>query len=283
MLTFGEPWQPRLHAVEHLSVGEPLPLLATPPHRAHQLGGAVAHRGGGEQLTRGEDPRFVDVVGGALVGDGERGEPVDFVAPQVDADGVVVGGRVHVDDRAAHGHLAARLDLVLAPVATGNQRLHELVAVDPPSGSHHHGIDLFDVGPEPLHERPHRRDDHGRSMVGVTEPPEHAQAAAHRLERGRHPLERERLPRREQLDVAESRGLAVEELHQVAGKSFGLRPGGHRDQERPAGRHRGERGDEERPRRVGDGHRRGAPDDGARNAGSSASIVGSWASGSEVT
>ena len=175
------------------------------PHRfvRSELGGALADRGGGEQLAGREDPRLVDVVGGALVGDRERRQPVDLVAPEVDADRVVVGGRVHVDDRAADGDLAPRLHLVLPPVAARDQRLDQLVAVDLPARPDDDRLDLLDVGPEPLHQRPHRRDhDRGR-VLGMAEPPEHAEAPAHGLERRRHPLERQRLPRREQLDLAE--------------------------------------------------------------------------------
>ena len=261
VLALGQPRQPRLHAVEHLAVGEALPLLAAPPLRAQQLGGALADGGGGEQLTGREDPRFVDVVGGALVGDRERRQPVDLVTPEVDADGVVVGGRVHVDDRAADGDLAPRLHLVLPPVAAGDQRLDQLVAVDPPARPDDDRLDLLDVGPEPLHQRPHRRDHHRRRVLGMAEPPEDAEAPAHGLERRRHPLERQRLPCREQLDLAERGRAGADELRQVAGEPLGLGPGGHRDDERPAGRGRRERGHEQRPRRVGDRHRRRTRDD----------------------
>ena len=65
-----------------------------------------------------------------LVGDREVREPIDLVAPQVDAHRMVGGGGIHVDDRAAHRDLAPRLDLVLAPVADRDEPRDELVAVD---------------------------------------------------------------------------------------------------------------------------------------------------------
>ena len=52
VLTLGQPRQPRLHAVEHLALGDALPLLAAPRLRAHERGGALAHLGGREQLAR---------------------------------------------------------------------------------------------------------------------------------------------------------------------------------------------------------------------------------------
>ena len=67
-----------------------------------------------------------EVVRRALVADGERGQAVDLVAPQVDAHRLVRRGGEDVDDAAAHGELAAVLDLVLAPVAPGHQLGQEL-------------------------------------------------------------------------------------------------------------------------------------------------------------
>ena len=81
--------------------------------------------------------------------------------------GMVVGRRVHVDDRPAHRHLAPRLHLVLAPVAAGDEAGDQLVAVDLVAGAHHDRLDLLDVRAEPLHQRAHRRDDDvGRRAAG---------------------------------------------------------------------------------------------------------------------
>ena len=142
--------------------GQALPLLAPPRLERDEPLGPLAHLVGGEQLAAPEDLDRVEVVGGALVGDGELGEPVDLVAPQVDAHGPVGGGREDVDDRAAHRHLAAVLDLLLAAVAGADELGDELVAVALLAGHDHHGLDVLDVGPEPLHQRPHRCDEHPR-------------------------------------------------------------------------------------------------------------------------
>ena len=84
---------------------------------ATRRGGALAHLVARRELAGREDHRLGEVGDRALVVDAERGEPVDLVAPQVDADRRVGGGREHVDDRAAPGELAAVLDELLAPVA----------------------------------------------------------------------------------------------------------------------------------------------------------------------
>ncbi len=166
MLAVGEPRQPRLHAVEQLALGQALPLLATPRLLRDQRGGALAHVVGGQQLARGEDAHLGDVVRGPLVGDRERRQAIDLVAPEVDAHRVVVGRRVHVDDRAPHRHLAARLDLVLAAIAAGDEARDQLVAVDLVAGLHHDRLDRLGVGTEPLHEGAHRRDHHVGRRAG---------------------------------------------------------------------------------------------------------------------
>ena len=164
---------------------------------------------------------------------------------------MVVGRRVHVDDRAPHRDLAARLHLVLTPVAAGDQPGDQLVAVDVVAGRHDDRLDLLDVRTEPLHQRAHRRHhDRGRRRPD-REPPHHPQATAHRLERRRHPLERQRLPRREELDLA-----VAEELPEVAHEALGLGARRHRQQQRPPGGDPGQRRHEQRPRRVGHRHRR---------------------------
>ena len=89
-----------------------------------------AHLVGRDQLAGREDQRLGEVGGGALVVDAERGEAVDLVAPQVDADRRVAGRREHVDDRAAPGELAAVLDQLLAAVAEVDEPAHELVGID---------------------------------------------------------------------------------------------------------------------------------------------------------
>ena len=119
VLVVGEPRQPRLHAVEDLALGEALPLLARPTAAGRTSAAARSRTSvGRQQLARREDraPRRPSSVERWSATENDD-EPVDLVAPQVDADGVVGGRRVHVDDRAAHRDLAPRLDLVLAPVA----------------------------------------------------------------------------------------------------------------------------------------------------------------------
>ena len=220
-----EPRQPGLHAVERLAVGESLPLLAAPRVGLQQLGGAGAHVVGRQQLADREEPHLGEVAVRPLIGDRELREPVDLVTPEIDAHRMIRGGRVDVDDRAAHRELAARFDLVLAPVAHRDEPLDELVAIEARARPHDDRLDVLDVRTEPLHQRADRRHDHrGEMFAACPQPPHHPQAPAHRLRVGRHPFERQRLPRREQLDR-----VVAEVLAQVAGDPFGLGARRHRD------------------------------------------------------
>ena len=173
---------------------------------------------------------------------------------------MVVGRRIHVDDRPAHGDLAPRLDLVLTPVPERDEPVDERVAVQLRAGVDADGVDILDVRAKPLHQRPHRRyDDLGELLAAGAQLPDHPQAAAHRVERRRHPLERERLPRREELDAR----VAPEVPGQVVGDTLGLGRRRHGDEDGTAGRHPGEGSKVERPGRLRDRDHRCPVDHGA--------------------
>ena len=209
--SLGEPRQPRLHAVEGQALGQPLPLLAAPRLGGDQRLGPRPHLVGGQQLAAREDLDLGSTsIGRALVGDRELGEPVDLVAPQVDAHRRVGGGREHVDDRAPHRDLAAVLDLVLAPVAGAHEPLDQLGRVELVARAARRsarrprrGGRAAAPAPAPAPRRPAGR---VRVVRRRREAPHGAQPAAHRLDARAHPLERQRLPRREQVDLRRRRG-----------------------------------------------------------------------------
>ena len=92
-------------------------LRRPPGPAAHRAPAAARTLRRWDELPAPEEDDGVEVGRRSLVADGERGQAVDLVAPQVDAHRHVGGGREHVDDAAPHGELAAVLDLVLAAVA----------------------------------------------------------------------------------------------------------------------------------------------------------------------
>ena len=182
-----------------------------------------------QELAAREDLDAGDVVLRALVGHGEVGEPVDLVAPEVDADGAVGRAGVDVDDRAPQGDLAPMLHLVLAPVAGGGELADEVGRVEGVAGADGDGLDVLDVRAEALDDRPHRRHQDARHALGVAEAPHHPEPASHRLDARADALERERLPRREHVDL-----VLAEEGPQVVGEVLGVGAGRHGDDERVA-------------------------------------------------
>ena len=237
LLVGTEPGQPRLHALEHLTLGQPLPLLAAPRLGPDQPAGPLPHVVGREQLPAAEELDLVEIVGRALVGDGELGQPIHLVAPEVDADRHLACRREHVDDRAPHGDLAAVLDLVLPAVAAARQAGDQADRVQDVPGGHHDRGDLRRRGAPTAGRRARtgatitsgsrsRRS----SVVSVAEPPQHPQPTAHRLHVGADPLERERLPGREQLHLARR----PEEGGQIVGQMIGVAGGRDGDDDRAA-------------------------------------------------
>ena len=246
LLAVHQPGQPALHPVEGQALGQALPLLAPPWLGRDQELRAPPDLRRRLQLAGGHDHGLVDRIGRALVVDRELGQPVDLVAPEVDPDGGVRGRREHVDDRPSSGHLAAVLDQLLSAVPGRDQAGQQHLGVERLPGPDDLGLDAFGVRAEALEQRPDAGDDDpgpaGRGVV--LEAPQHAEAPAHRLDARADPLEGQRLPRREELDV-----LRGQELLQVVGQALARRS---RSARRRAGCPPRD------PRQPGEGERRAA-------------------------
>ena len=148
----------------------------------------------------------------------ELGQPIDLVAPQIDTHGSVCRGPVDVDDGTAHGHFPAMLDLILASVSQADELRHQLLRINPITRLDHHRRRLLDMRPETLEQRLHRSDDHRRRVGSTTgEMPHRLQAATHRLHIGAHPLKRQGLPRREDID-----GRLAQVGTEISGNSVGI-------------------------------------------------------------
>ena len=106
------------------------------------------------------------------------------------------------------------LDLVLAPVPRLDQAGDQGGGVDGLAPSDHDRLDVLHVGPEALHEGLHRRHWGAGRRSGWRRRP-CPQPAAHGLDAGADLLERQGLPRREEVD----RALA-EVGDQVAGEAL---------------------------------------------------------------
>ena len=93
-----------------------------------QRGGPGADGVGEQDLAAGRRPQAVlGDLERALVRDREPADLLDGVAPELDAQRVVLGRREHVEDAAPDGELAAALDHVGAGVRRGGERLDGLL------------------------------------------------------------------------------------------------------------------------------------------------------------
>ena len=110
------------------------------------------------------------------------------------------------------------------------------------------------MGTEPLREGADASDHDPGRPLGLAQAPHHPQPTAHRLDPRAHPLERQRLPRREQLDL-----VRVEVGPQVGRELLGGRARGQQHEEGALLRDAGQPGDRDRPGGFGHGDGRGVP------------------------
>ncbi len=126
----------RLDALEGAALGERVELLGQLRPAAQRLAGVLPEPGVDDDLAGGVAGDALDDAGRALVADREAAERLDVVAPELDAHGLVGGGREDVDDATADGELTARLHLRDAAVAERRQALDQLVEPLPPRVEH---------------------------------------------------------------------------------------------------------------------------------------------------
>ncbi len=234
----GQHVEQRLHPVdEHRREG--LHALDGHPGRdlREQVGDAGEH--GHEGLRAGPDGvrqehlparrRPQPVLGDlerALVRDREPADLLDGVAPELDAQRVVLGRREDVEDPAADGELAAPLDHVDPDVRRPGEGLDDRVEVGLLAGHEPDRGEVSEALDNGLHDRTDGRDDDadgprdGVVVPRVREPPEHREAAPDGVGAWAEPLVRQRLPGRE-LDDGLGRQVAAQGRREV----LGLAPG----------------------------------------------------------
>ena len=162
------------------------------PHGAvcDELRGALPDLGRRQQLPAREDQRLGRARASLRWSATEKiGEPVDLVAPEIDAHRMVGGRRVDVDDRAAHRDLAAALDLVLAPVAHRDEPLEQVVAIDLRALAQRRSARRpRRAGRVAARARgPARRRRPVHAFAAFAQPPHDPEPATHRLERRARP------------------------------------------------------------------------------------------------
>ena len=191
----------RLHALDRDAGGQPVgqleQLRVGPPERGRALTDLL----GQQQLATRRCPQPLHRLEGALVGHREGADLLDVVAPELDAQGVLLGGREDVDDAAAHGELAALLDQVDPGVRRLGEPAHELVERHRVADAQLDGLEVAETLDLRLEDRAHRRHhDLERSVArvgaGMPQPPQHGQPPPHGVAARAEPLVRQRLPAR---------------------------------------------------------------------------------------
>ena len=136
----------------------------------------------------------------ALVGDLEVADLLDRVAEELDPERVLLGGREHVHDAAAHGDLAAAADHVGPRVADLDQPGEQVVEFARLAGLQRDRLEVAEPGHDRLQQAPDRRHDDRQRAVRlaggrrVGEPPQHGEPLPDRVRARRQPLVRQGLP-----------------------------------------------------------------------------------------
>ena len=219
--------------------------------RLAELGGPTAYVVGEQQLAARRRPEPLHLLQGALVGDRERPDLLDVVAPELHPQRVLVGRREDVDDAAAHGELPALLHEVDARVGGVREPAYDVLER---RGVARRQLDRLQVGQAldlGLQHGADRRDDHaqrtvGRVRPGVLEPAQHREPPTDGVAARAEPLVRQRLPARVVGDQRRVQQVA-ERLDQVLGLTGGS---GHREDGAPFP---DQAGDDVRPHRLGSG------------------------------
>ncbi len=187
----------RLHALDRDALGKLVQDLGELGVLGGQQRRLLPHGRGEQQLPAGRRPEPLDLLDGALVGDGEGADLLHLVAPELDPGRVLVGGREDVQDAAADRELAALGDQVDPCVRHVGQPPRDLLQLRLAAADQLHRLQVAEALELRLQQGPDGRDDHlERLVAGVGEPAQHGQALADRVRPRGEPLVRQRLPGR---------------------------------------------------------------------------------------
>ena len=198
--------------------------------------GPVPDRGGQQQFAARRRPQAaLGRADAALVGDLEVADLLDRVAEELDPERVLLGGREHVHDAAAHGDLAAAADQVGPRVADLDQPREQVVEFARLAHLQRDRLEIAEPGHDRLQQAPDRGHHDGQRPVRlaggrrVGEPPQHGEPLPDRVRARRQPLVRQGLPAGEVRHA-----VRREERAQSGGEVLGL-PSRGRDREHESG------------------------------------------------
>jgi hypothetical protein len=213
VLPLSEHRDERLHALSRDAGGDFLQQLRDRPSRSlpHESRRGGAHPLGEQELPARWCMQLVSGRQGALIGDRERADLGDLIAPELHPQRMVGGGREDIDNAAADRELTTPVDHVDPGVGQVRQpSQHTVEVVHLPDAQPHRG-NLTQASKHRLDQRPHAGDHHpqrpggvgpggvgpggvGRAFFGVGQPAEHCQPPPHSVGPGGQPLVRQRLP-----------------------------------------------------------------------------------------
>ena len=157
----------RLHALDGDALAELLEQVGGAGQPVGERGGPLAHGVGEQQLAARRRPQAVlGDLERALVGDLEPADLLDGVAPELEPERVLLGGREDVEDAAAHGELAAALDEVGAGVGGRREVLDDLLERRLVAGLERDRAQVAQALGDRLEHGAHRRDDDRRAGRG---------------------------------------------------------------------------------------------------------------------
>ncbi len=191
----------RLHALDRDPLGDLVQEVGELRVLLGEQARPLPYVGGQQQLAARRRPQPVGGdLEGALVGHLEVADLLDAVAPELDAQRVLLGGREDVEQPAADGVLTTLLDHVDAVVGDLGEAADDVVEVRLVTGPQGHRLEVAEPGHLRLQDAADRGNDHlqrpGRRVVraGVAQPAQHGEAPAHGVGAWREPLVRQRLP-----------------------------------------------------------------------------------------
>src|SRR6185312_9262030 len=110
-----------------------------------QRGRASAYLVGEQQLPARRRPQPLQLLDGALVGDRERPDLLDLVAPELHPDRMLLGWREDVDKTAPHRELAALLDQVDPGVRRVREPAYDVVELGAVAGHELHRLEVAEA------------------------------------------------------------------------------------------------------------------------------------------
>jgi hypothetical protein len=173
-IVIDQPWQPTLHAIEHLALRKSLPLLPPPRLRSDKDCSTLTHFLSGKEFATRENCHFGNRNGCSLVGNRKLGEAINFIAPKIDSHRNIGSTRIDIDNRTSDCNFTAVLNLYLSAISESDESFDQCDWISNVTNTNCDRFDFTNMRPKPLNQRPNRRHDHCRGPFGFVQSPQHS-------------------------------------------------------------------------------------------------------------